>query len=91
MKESIHLRALGRENPLDEYHRVAVEAFGVLSDRAIERAVATFETAEITPTGIDLDEAGLRRPLSTWTYVVHDNPWTGSAANSAGLGPIFGG
>lgn len=91
VKESIHLRALGRENPLDEYHRVAVEAFGVLSDRAIERAVATFETAEITPTGIDLDEAGLRRPLSTWTYVVHDNPWTGSAANSAGLGPIFGG
>jgi len=82
---------LGRENPLDEYHRIAVEAFGELSNKAMEQACATFESAEITAEGIDLDEAGLQRPTSTWTYMVHDNPFAGNTANSAGLGPIFGG
>ncbi|MGB7385159.1 MAG: accessory Sec system translocase SecA2 [Rhodococcus sp. (in: high G+C Gram-positive bacteria)] len=91
VRESIHLRALGRENPLDEYHRIAVEAFGELSNKAMEQACATFESAEITAEGIDLDEAGLQRPTSTWTYMVHDNPFAGNTANSAGLGPIFGG
>lgn len=91
VRESIHLRALGRENPLDEYHRIAVEAFTTVSEKAVESAVSTFETVEITAEGIDLGEAGLRRPTSTWTYMVHDNPFAGNAANSAGLGPIFGG
>ncbi|MGA9871381.1 MAG: accessory Sec system translocase SecA2 [Rhodococcus sp. (in: high G+C Gram-positive bacteria)] len=91
VRESIHLRALGRENPLDEYHRIAVDAFRTVSDKAIEQAVVTFDTADITVDGIDLEDAGLQRPTSTWTYMVHDNPFAGNTANSAGLGPIFGG
>ncbi|WP_072806371.1 accessory Sec system translocase SecA2 [Rhodococcoides yunnanense] len=91
VRESIHLRALGRENPLDEYHRIAVDAFRTVSTKAVELAVATFESAEITEDGIDLDSAGLARPTSTWTYMVHDNPFANSTANSAGLGVIFGG
>lgn len=91
VRESIHLRALGRENPLDEYHRIAVEAFKTVSDKAMEQAQVTFETAEITSEGIDLDNAGLQRPTSTWTYMVHDNPFASSAGNSAGLGAVFGG
>ncbi|OZC61477.1 MULTISPECIES: accessory Sec system translocase SecA2 [Nocardiaceae] len=91
VRESIHLRALGRENPLDEYHRIAVDAFREVSDKAIEHARATFESAEITENGIDLGKSGLARPSSTWTYMVHDNPFAGNTANSAGLGPIFGG
>ena len=81
VRESIHLRALGRENPLDEYHRIAVDAFKAVADKAVELATATFESAEITADG----------PTSTWTYMVHDNPFAGNTANSAGLGPIFGG
>ncbi len=91
VRESIHLRALGRENPLDEYHRIAVDAFKTVSEKAVELATSTFETAEITAEGIDLDDAGLARPTSTWTYMVHDNPFAGNTANSAGLGPVFGG
>nr|WP_296773281.1 accessory Sec system translocase SecA2 [Rhodococcus sp. (in: high G+C Gram-positive bacteria)] len=91
VRESIHLRALGRENPLDEYHRIAVEAFATVSEKAVELATATLESADVTGDGIDLDDAGLQRPTSTWTYMVHDNPFAGNAANSAGLGPIFGG
>ena len=92
VRESIHLRALGRENPLDEYHRIAVEAFKTVSSKAMDLSHATFESAEITSDGIDLDEAGLRRPTSTWTYMVHDNPFASRGnAGAAGLGPIFGG
>lgn len=91
VRESIHLRALGRENPLDEYHRIAVGAFSELSEKAVELATATFESVDITADGVDLDHAGLIRPTSTWTYMVDDNPFAGSPGNSAGLGPIFGG
>ncbi|AYJ49964.1 accessory Sec system translocase SecA2 [Rhodococcus sp. P1Y] len=91
VRESIHLRALGRENPLDEYHRIAVEAFKTVSEKAVESAVSTFESADITEDGIDLGSAGLQRPTSTWTYMVHDNPFAGNTANNAGLGPVFGG
>ncbi|MCJ0893542.1 accessory Sec system translocase SecA2 [Rhodococcus sp. ARC_M5] len=92
VRESIHLRALGRENPLDEYHRIAVEAFKTVASKAMDLSHATFESAEITSDGIDLDEAGLRRPTSTWTYMVHDNPFASRGnAGAAGLGPIFGG
>ncbi|TFI45164.1 accessory Sec system translocase SecA2 [Rhodococcus sp. 1R11] len=92
VRESIHLRALGRENPLDEYHRIAVEAFKTVSAKAMDLSHATFESAEITSDGIDLDNAGLRRPTSTWTYMVHDNPFASRGnAGAAGLGPIFGG
>ncbi|WP_032370318.1 accessory Sec system translocase SecA2 [Rhodococcoides fascians] len=92
VRESIHLRALGRENPLDEYHRIAVEAFKTVSAKAMDLSHATFESAEITSDGIDLDNAGMRRPTSTWTYMVHDNPFASRGnAGAAGLGPIFGG
>lgn len=92
VRESIHLRALGRENPLDEYHRIAVEAFKTVSSKAMDLSHATYETAEIDADGIDLDSAGLHRPTSTWTYMVHDNPFASRGnAGAAGLGPIFGG
>ena len=47
IRESIHLRALGRQNPLDEFHRLAVDAFGSLAADAIEAAQQTFETANV--------------------------------------------
>ena len=33
IRESIHLRALGRQNPLDEFHRMAVDAFALAGRR----------------------------------------------------------
>ncbi|WP_084026505.1 accessory Sec system translocase SecA2, partial [Mycobacterium avium] len=54
IRESIHLRALGRQNPLDEFHRLAVDAFASLAADAIEAAQQTFETANVLE-----DEPGL--------------------------------
>jgi len=75
VRETIHLRALAKETPIDEFHRTAIPEFRKMPDEISERAVETFKEIEIGPDGVDLAEGGLRRPSSTWTYMVHDNPF----------------
>jgi preprotein translocase subunit SecA len=75
VRETIHLRALARETPIDEFHRAAIPAFRKIMDEIGERSAETFGTATITDDGVDLADAGLQRPTSTWTYLVHDNPF----------------
>jgi preprotein translocase subunit SecA len=75
VRESIHLRALARETPIDEFHRAAIPAFRKIQDEVGERSAQTFASARITKDGVDLEEAGLVRPSSTWTYMVHDSPF----------------
>jgi preprotein translocase subunit SecA len=82
IRESIHLRALGRQNPLDEFHRMAVDAFTSLAADAVEAAQQTFETADILDGEPGLDLSKLARPTSTWTYMVHDNPLQDDSALS---------
>ncbi|SDJ45835.1 protein translocase subunit secA [Actinokineospora alba] len=79
VRETIHLRALARETPIDEFHRAAIGEFKGILKEIRESAVETFEEAEITADGVDLAAAGLRRPTSTWTYLVHDNPFDSDA------------
>lgn len=83
LRESIHLRALSRENPLDEFHRAMIPAFTELGEQIGVRAVETFDTATITPDGVDLASEGLQRPTATWTYMVHDNPFGSEMARAA--------
>ena len=75
VRESIHLRALAREAPLDEFHRAAIPEFHKIIPQAAERSAKTLADAELTDTGIDLAESGVQRANSTWTYLVHDNPF----------------
>lgn len=72
LREGIHLRALGRLNPLDEFNREAVPAYRAMLDEIERRSIETFEKADLTR---DLDDQGLRRPSATWTYLVQDNPF----------------
>ncbi|MFP7365822.1 accessory Sec system translocase SecA2 [Corynebacterium callunae] len=90
VRESIHLRAIARETPLDEYHRIAVREFKELAQRAVDDAVNTFNTITIDNDGAHLDDSGLSRPSATWTYMVSDNPLAGTG-NSVikGIGNIF--
>ncbi|MPY79680.1 MAG: accessory Sec system translocase SecA2 [Actinophytocola sp.] len=79
VRESIHLRALGKETPIDEFHRAAIPEFHKIIGEAKGRAVKTFADAEVTSDGVDLAGAGVLRPTSTWTYLVHDNPFDSDA------------
>jgi preprotein translocase subunit SecA len=75
IREGVHLRALARLDPLDEFHRAAVPAFAQLLSEVDDKTVATFEEAEITGPDWELADAGLVRPTATWTYMVQDNPF----------------
>ncbi|HEU5469515.1 MAG TPA: accessory Sec system translocase SecA2 [Actinophytocola sp.] len=75
VRETIHLRALARETPIDEFHRAAIPAFKKIPDEVAARSAETLETATITEAGVDMETAGLMRPTSTWTYMVHDSPF----------------
>jgi preprotein translocase subunit SecA len=74
VREGVHLRALGRLDPLDEFHRAAVPAFGRLREeieqRTVEKVAGTDITADWQPA-----HAKLLRPSATWTYLVTDNPF----------------
>jgi preprotein translocase subunit SecA len=89
IRESIHLRALGRQNPLDEFHRMAVDAFASLAADAIEAAQQTFETSPAIEQEPGVDLSKLARPTSTWTYMVHDNPLSDDSLSALSLPGIF--
>jgi preprotein translocase subunit SecA len=72
IREGIHLAAFGRQDPLYEFTKQVAAAFMKLHQTIEERIVSTFATAKITENGIDLDQAGLRGPSSTWTYLIND-------------------
>jgi preprotein translocase subunit SecA len=68
---------LGRLNPLDEFNRVAIQDFLTLGARARD---AVREILDAAPANADsLADLGLRRPSSTWTYMVTDNPFMSQA------------
>ncbi|HJF11837.1 MAG TPA: accessory Sec system translocase SecA2, partial [Corynebacterium falsenii] len=84
IRESIHLRAIARESPIDEFHRMSIAAFGDLAETAVRKARETFDTVVITEDGAQLDDLGLHKPSATWTYMVNDNPL------SSGGGSVMG-
>ncbi|MEU8217796.1 accessory Sec system translocase SecA2 [Micromonospora taraxaci] len=74
VREGVHLRALGRLDPLDEFHRAAVPAFNDLIPEIEARTIATFNETEFDEDW-QADDGTLVRPTATWTYLVHDNPF----------------
>jgi preprotein translocase subunit SecA len=74
VREGVHLRALGKLDPLDEFHRFAVPAFQKLMTEIERRTIETFEEVDLTD-GWQPERAALVRPTATWTYLVHDNPF----------------
>ena len=89
IRESISLRALGNQNPLDEFHRMAVDAFASLAADAIEAAQQTFDTANIVGGETGLDLTRLARPTSTWTYMIHDDPLADNVMSALSLPGVF--
>ncbi|WP_411706767.1 accessory Sec system translocase SecA2 [Corynebacterium sp. LaCa78] len=90
VRESIHLRAIARETPIDEYHRIAVREFKDLAQRAVDQSVETFRQVPIDSEGAHLADSGLNRPSATWTYMVSDNPLAGQGNSVlSGIGNIF--
>jgi len=76
VREGIHLQRYGGREPVAEFHRQIVDAFGSLMDRVGDDAVELFERLEVRDGRIDLEAAGIGGSSSTWTYLVNDNPFS---------------
>lgn len=74
IREGIHLRALGRENPLDEFNKLAGSDFQQLPQQISQAVVEKLnQAAELT--SFDIESLGLKRPSVTWTYMVAADPF----------------
>ncbi|MFC1765381.1 accessory Sec system translocase SecA2 [Planctomycetota bacterium] len=81
----IHVRSLDGCDPLGEFHQAIAQTFREMQTRLNDSILNTLSTVNITPNGINFEEAGLKTPTSTWTYVINDNPlgnWTQRLRNS---------
>ena len=88
LREGIHLRGLARGlaalSPLDEFHQEAMRAIRTFTDDVERDTQATFSTTNLK----DGDLATtIKRPTSTWTYLVTDTPF-GTEAERALKGLI---
>ena len=84
LREGIHLRFLGRRDPLDEFNRDAVPAFKGFLDEARARAAEMFAELKVVDGRLDVAAAGVKRPSTTWTYMVQDQPFSTDFENIVG-------
>ncbi|MCF8610414.1 accessory Sec system translocase SecA2 [Gordonia sp. HY285] len=90
VQASIHLRALGQQSPLEEFHKLIFAEFTKLVDEAMTASRETFTTATITADGIDFADADMHRSTMTWTYLVHENHFASAGAQAIqGIVGIF--
>ncbi|WP_181156321.1 accessory Sec system translocase SecA2 [Microbacterium sp. MYb45] len=83
VRDGIHLRALGGQNPLDEFHRLALAEFEGFFTHAYGEAIRLIVRAGVVDIDAALAAARQRRPSATWTYMVSDNPLGDAASRAA--------
>ena len=64
---------LNGQDPLDQFHRRANAAFFEMQEIADKAILETLVSIEITDQGINLENAGLKGPSLTWTYMINDD------------------
>lgn len=73
-REGVHLVAIGKKDPLTEFHRIAIDAFNEMMDIIDSKVITSFKSVNITENGIDVQKEGIQGPSSTWTYIINENP-----------------
>lgn len=74
IREGIHLVSLGGFNAYDTFNKEMNLEFQSFLSLIDQKVVESMTTAMITEDGIDLQQEGLMRPSSTWTFMINDNP-----------------
>ncbi|MFW6599749.1 accessory Sec system translocase SecA2 [Propionibacteriaceae bacterium Y2011] len=80
LRDGIHLRALAGQNPEQEFHLEALRRFEGFFGGAQDAAVEFLAALGADEIAAGLEDLATRRPSSTWTYMISDNP-LGSAAD----------
>jgi preprotein translocase subunit SecA len=75
IRESIHLKRVGGEEPFFEFQKMAIQIFDERWIRLEISILNTIKKINIKNGLVDLDDLGIRAPSATWTYLVNDNPF----------------
>lgn len=75
LKDGIHLRRIGGQNPLFEFRKISIEMFRELMGCIDSQIIAAFNELEVKNGIADLQNSGLKGPSATWTYLVNDDPF----------------
>jgi preprotein translocase subunit SecA len=78
IRECIHLRVYGKQDPLFEYNKCAIELFDMMLQKIDDSSIKAFNDIAIVNGTIDLPRDSLKAPSATWTYLVNDNPFEDS-------------
>ncbi len=73
IREGIHLRRYGQQEPVHEFHKIAIGRFEQLLEEIDRRRLGTVR--RLAGESDECRLAGPRLPSATWTYLVNDNPW----------------
>jgi preprotein translocase subunit SecA len=78
IRECIHLRVYGKQDPLYEYNKCAIELFDALLHNIDRDSINAFNRIAVLDGHIDVPEDSAKAPSATWTYLVNDNPFEDS-------------
>jgi preprotein translocase subunit SecA len=73
VRESIHLVSVGRQNPLDEFIKKAINSFDMMWERINSQITQTFKETYTEADIFNLESMGIKRPSSTWAYLINDD------------------
>jgi preprotein translocase subunit SecA len=75
IRESIHLKRVGGQDPYIEFQKLAIKIFDQLLQKLDSQLVQIFNTIRIDNNRVDLEKLGIKAPSATWTYLINDNPF----------------
>jgi preprotein translocase subunit SecA len=77
IREGIHLRRIGGQNPLFEFHKIVIDLFDTIQNDIEKSMLRMIHNAAMSPDkiGISSVDSPMKSPSSTWTYTINDNPF----------------
>jgi preprotein translocase subunit SecA len=75
IRESIHLRRLGGQDPLFEFRKISIDLFDSLHERIKHRMREYFTQLSVSDGKMNISTVSAKIPSSTWTYLINDNPF----------------
>jgi preprotein translocase subunit SecA len=75
IRESIHLKRVGGQDPYIEFQKLAVKIFDQLLIELDSQLIQKFNTIQFENNKVNLEKSGIKAPTATWTYLINDNPF----------------
>ena len=75
IREGIHLKRVGGEDPYIEFQKMAIQIFDERLEKLDTTIINTFKKISIENGQVNMDVLGIKAPSATWTYLINDNPF----------------